>query len=46
MTGHSGFIAAALFAGAIAATGCSNTDKGSKSTAAKPDAVTPKSEAT
>ena len=45
MTGHSGFIAAALFAGAIATTGCSN-DKASKSAAAKPDAGTPKAEAT
>ena len=44
MTGHSGFIAAALFAGAIVTTGCSN-DKASKSTTTKPDA-TPKAEAT
>src|SRR5688500_13714464 len=41
MTAHSGFIAAALFASAIAATACSDSDKASKSTAVKPGPVTP-----
>jgi Flp pilus assembly protein TadD len=46
MTAHSGFIAAALVAGALATTACSNNDKSSKSAAAKPDSVTPKTAAT
>jgi hypothetical protein len=46
MTGHSGFIAAALFAGAITTTGCSNSDNAARSTAAKPDTGPPKAEAT
>ena len=46
MTAHSGFIAAALFASAIAATACSDSDKASKSTAVKPGPVTPQTAGT
>lgn len=46
MTAHSGFIAAALFAGAIATTACSDGEKASKSTAVKPGPATPQTAGT
>ena len=41
MTGHSGFIAAALFAGAVATTGCSDGSKTSTTQGQKPSPVVP-----
>jgi len=46
MTGHSGFIAVALFAGAVVTTGCSNGSKATTAKSAKPDAATPQAAAT
>jgi len=45
MTGHSGFIAAALFAGAVVTTGCSNDSKATTAKSDKP-AATPQAAAT
>lgn len=46
MTGHSGFIAAALFAGAVVTTGCSNDGKATTAKSTKPDATSPQTAAT
>ena len=46
MTGHSGFIAAALFAGAVVTTGCSGDSKATTAKSNKPDATSPQTAAT